>query len=420
MKRKTTLCLLVAGCVSLVLWSCVDVPSGGDAPKDYHSLVRFFNGLGVTEVYPTLTRIDTVMIGTAPFTQGTFTAGLDGSQDGVTTPATGTGQFTLNSTGDTLLYTITVKNLSDTIIGAHFHRGEAGISGPVIHPIMGSAPVTDTTVSGEWTGPTLTSEIGNLQAGRLYVNFHTLNHPLGEIRGQLYPPPDTFQTRTSNYRRRTIDFLSPDADVTLLVDNAPYPVPPFLSATGYRDIPSGGRIIDLQAVGTVDTLKVIDSTLIRQGTETVLSTRNVTITTAFLDNNPFEIRLPIASQSRGTVYLHPLISGGSHSSYMHERRVFDPTGRPDSALIRLINSSSTEITLSLSADSATGSTVASASFFGASNYMPVSVGSHTLVLVDAAATSYGSVTMSLAANRRYTIVAVDSASTVTFRELNDE
>src|ERR1051325_6708834 len=232
MPKRTFLSIVAAGCVSLVLWSCVDVPSTGDAPKDYRSLIRFFNGLGVTEVYPTLTRIDTVQVGTAPFTQGSFSAALDGAQAGDTSLATGTALFTLNSTEDTLTYTITITGLSSTLLGAHFHRGAAGTSGPIVEPIISApAPVTDTTVVGEWTGPTLTAEISDLQAGLLYVNVHSVNYPGGEIRGQLYPPADTFQTRTSNYHRVTIDFLSPAANVNMLFDGAASPMPPFLSAS---------------------------------------------------------------------------------------------------------------------------------------------------------------------------------------------
>lgn len=113
----------------------------------------------------------------------TFTSTLNGSSEvpSVSTSATGTGTFTLTSAG--LQYDITIRNLSGSVItDAHFHRGDVGVSGPVIEPI--SINKTTLRTTGTWTD--LTSEERSLLLdGDIYVNIHTVAHPNGEIRGQV-------------------------------------------------------------------------------------------------------------------------------------------------------------------------------------------------------------------------------------------
>ena len=69
-------------------------------------------------------------------------------------------------------------------MAAHIHVGAAGVNGPVIIPLTGSAGDT-------WTvpdGAKLTAEqLDAYKAGNLYVNIHTAEHKGGEIRTQLKP-----------------------------------------------------------------------------------------------------------------------------------------------------------------------------------------------------------------------------------------
>ena len=99
----------------------------------------------------------------------------------VVTSATGTGSFTLTSTG--LQYDITLRNLSGAVItGAHFHRGDVGVSGPVVEPITFNT--TTLRATGTWTDLTA-EERSLLLDGDIYVNVHTVARPDGEIRGQV-------------------------------------------------------------------------------------------------------------------------------------------------------------------------------------------------------------------------------------------
>jgi spermidine/putrescine-binding protein len=69
-------------------------------------------------------------------------------------------------------------------MAAHIHLGAAGVNGPVIIPLTGSAGDT-------WTVPAgakLTDEqMAAYKAGSHYVNIHTAEHKGGEVRTQLKP-----------------------------------------------------------------------------------------------------------------------------------------------------------------------------------------------------------------------------------------
>jgi hypothetical protein len=120
--------------------------------------------------------------------QITFRAKMDGAQEvpSVTTNATGTAVFVLNTTATALTYNITVHGLSGPISASHFHDGAIGVAGGVIKNIS----FTGNTASGTWSTtdasqPLTDSLLADLIRGKLYVNAHTPQNPNGEIRGQV-------------------------------------------------------------------------------------------------------------------------------------------------------------------------------------------------------------------------------------------
>jgi hypothetical protein len=94
------------------------------------------------------------------------------------------GAFTLTITkqgsSGVLVWRLTFSRLTGRAVAAHIHSGARGKSGPVIVPLC--APCRS-GASGRATVDA--SVLSTLEAGRGYVNVHTLKNPAGEIRGQL-------------------------------------------------------------------------------------------------------------------------------------------------------------------------------------------------------------------------------------------
>jgi hypothetical protein len=137
--------------------------------------------------------------------------------------SSGTASLVLNEEQTALTYSITIQNidftgsqtadLNDNLTVAHIHGGPgvtAGVNGPVLFGFVGS-PFNDNnpndvvvtpfavgvggTITGKWDAPegqntTLADQIANLLAGHTYLNFHTVQFPGGEVRGQITVVPE--------------------------------------------------------------------------------------------------------------------------------------------------------------------------------------------------------------------------------------
>jgi hypothetical protein len=112
---------------------------------------------------------------------------VDGSQEvpPVTTPANALAATTL--VDGTSTFTVHVRSTGiDDATDAHVHRGFAGEAGPVVIPLE-----QDLEDLGHWFVATVSLEPdqrADFDAGRWYLNLHTLDNLAGEIRGQLVPP----------------------------------------------------------------------------------------------------------------------------------------------------------------------------------------------------------------------------------------
>jgi hypothetical protein len=95
-----------------------------------------------------------------------------------------TGQFTFNDQTRVMTFSVQVHNMAPSLVtAAHIHRGAVGVNGPIIHNL---SLVPFSVVSGTITlSP---EDVADLQAGRLYLNVHSVAVPSGFARAQLILP----------------------------------------------------------------------------------------------------------------------------------------------------------------------------------------------------------------------------------------
>ena len=135
-----------------------------------------------------------VNVHTAEFPNGAIRGQLKGSStksfgsivkrtlNGTSEPSA-TGTAVLRFRPGLVCYRLTAANVTLPTVGAHIHKGAAGVSGPVVVPF--TAPGASGTSDGcTTTDQSLIDEIlGNLSG--FYVNIHTTEHKGGAIRAQL-------------------------------------------------------------------------------------------------------------------------------------------------------------------------------------------------------------------------------------------
>jgi hypothetical protein len=108
---------------------------------------------------------------------------LSGDQEipPVTTPASGTGTFTVGP-DKSVTGSVTITGMSATV--AHIHEAAAGTTGSIIVPL---SKISD-NVWAVPAGAKLTdAQYESYKAGNLYFNVHSAAYKSGEIRGQIKP-----------------------------------------------------------------------------------------------------------------------------------------------------------------------------------------------------------------------------------------
>ena len=124
-----------------------------------------------------------------------FVAPLSGSEEvsPVQTLSRGNAVFHLSKNETELSYKLIVANIED-LFAAHIHDGAPGVNGPVIVGLY-----TGGQIEGRFSGILAQGVISEqslgeeafadllekIMTGSAYVNVHTIEHPAGEIRGQI-------------------------------------------------------------------------------------------------------------------------------------------------------------------------------------------------------------------------------------------
>ena len=130
----------------------------------------------------------------------TFHAILEGDEEvpPVDSDAKGAAIFRTNNDGTELNYRLIVANIED-VTAAHIHLAPRGENGDIVaflfdpeeptegrtNGVLAEGTITSEDLVGPLEGSTLSELIDEIEAGNTYVNVHTVDHPSGEIRGQI-------------------------------------------------------------------------------------------------------------------------------------------------------------------------------------------------------------------------------------------
>jgi len=113
--------------------------------------------------------------------------------------ARGVATFKVNEDETELTYQLVLANIQDVTM-AHIHVGASDVLGPVVvfllHPVdapegrfsgvVAQGTVTAADLVGPLAGHPLSDLVAQMEAGNTYANAHTIAHPGGEIRGQIF------------------------------------------------------------------------------------------------------------------------------------------------------------------------------------------------------------------------------------------
>lgn len=111
-------------------------------------------------------------------------ANLCGGQEtpAVTTNASGAGFMSLSRDKLDVSLDAVTNGLSSNATGAHIHRGEKGVAGPVV--INLNSRIVGNATSGAYSLASVPAFADSVARGLTYFNFHNTANPNGEIRGQ--------------------------------------------------------------------------------------------------------------------------------------------------------------------------------------------------------------------------------------------
>jgi hypothetical protein len=126
-----------------------------------------------------------------------LTAELSGENEVPAVESEGQGLAIFSLSRDGIRYKLAVENI-DEVTQAHIHLGAAGENGPVVAFLFGfvdggvttdgvlaRGTITEANLVGPLAGMPLSALLDALRSGGAYVNVHTVDHPAGEIRGQV-------------------------------------------------------------------------------------------------------------------------------------------------------------------------------------------------------------------------------------------
>lgn len=122
---------------------------------------------------------------------------IDGAQDNVSTPWSGTASASLDQTTNLFSWNVNYSFSDTAVYGipdmAHFHFGAPGVNGPIVIALADNStmsPITPIPTSFVGSQTVTATQAMQIAGGDWYVNIHSTVHPAGIIRGQLTPTPE--------------------------------------------------------------------------------------------------------------------------------------------------------------------------------------------------------------------------------------
>ena len=113
----------------------------------------------------------------------TFSANLDGGQGGTDSAATGWAEVSLDDEGNLLSWTLSWSDFVSEVTAIHFHGPAEPGEDAVVQVELGF--ISGLTSPSEGSTNVSSEQRAELLANLWYINIHTEDFPLGEIRGQV-------------------------------------------------------------------------------------------------------------------------------------------------------------------------------------------------------------------------------------------
>ncbi|MBV9336183.1 MAG: CHRD domain-containing protein [Solirubrobacterales bacterium] len=160
----------------------------------------------------------------SPHSSARAAAALSGFNETPPILTNGSGTFHATISGDSLTYTLSFSGLTSSATQAHLHFGQPGVAGGVFLFLctnLGNGPagtpacpanggsVTRTVTAADIVGLAAQNVTAGdfagalriIRSGDAYANVHSVNFPMGEIRGQVRVGGDRWFSGTQSTRR---------------------------------------------------------------------------------------------------------------------------------------------------------------------------------------------------------------------------
>lgn len=133
------------------------------------------------------------------FNESDFKAELSGDAEVPPVETDTSGEAKFNVHDGMIDFELEIEDADDIFgaAGAHIHCAPAGQNGPVVVFLAGEVPggfdgtievkatVTDANIVDQTCGATIAELVDSMRDGNTYVNVHSIDHPGGEVRGQI-------------------------------------------------------------------------------------------------------------------------------------------------------------------------------------------------------------------------------------------